>query len=133
MTKQLGHKAQLFPITQTNIQYDPKLVAVEARQDKGVPDFGRMPRKEMAASASVPHLGSIDAEMVERGRRAIDSKSGAPLFGRSKVFLQACDPFGLPRFLLVYLKFVTRACTTELECQCCIQRVCRTTTTLTAD
>lgn len=108
MAKQLGHKAQLFPITQTNIQYDPKLLGVEAKQNKGVPDFGRMPRKEMCGSASVPYLGSADADNVEKGYRAIDSKSGAPLFGRSKVFLEARDPFGLPRFLLVYLKFVTR-------------------------
>ena len=99
-----GHKESGYPSGQTNIQYNPKTTMVEQRVDMGILKFDKMIKREIKLIKKSPYLyDTVDRVKVNDGYKIIDSNKSVPLFGRSKVFLEKYDPFGLPKFLLVFI------------------------------
>ena len=103
MAKTKGHSPSLFKITQTNIQYNPKMEIVSQRIGKGILKFDKMPKREINFEKPQYVKNMIDQESIQRGYMLIDKKDNTALFGHSKVFLEKNNPFGLPKFLVVWI------------------------------
>ena len=103
MSKLSGHSSDVFPTTQTNIQYNPKLEAIEEKPDKGIPIFNKMPKRNIEFAHKTSYRGIENTDELRKGYKAVEAKKSIPLFGKSKVFLENYDSFGLPRFLVVRL------------------------------
>lgn len=98
-SKYSSRKKDLFKITSTGIQYDPKWGLVEERSDAGIMKFNQISKRNSVGTKFLFLKNPIDKEKIDMGYKFIDKRIQTPNLKDNRELQD--NPFGLPKFLIV--------------------------------